>query len=93
MTKIIKFDDVTKEIMKQHKPNWPQISYHPYRLLIVLGYGSGKTNSLFHPISHQPNVDIINLYAKDSSEAKYQFSINKQESTRLKLQTKHEKKN
>ena len=32
MTKIIKFDDVTKEIMKQHKPNWPQI------LIIHTGY-------------------------------------------------------
>ena len=27
--KIINFDDVTKENMKKHNPNWPQIPDHP----------------------------------------------------------------
>ena len=29
---MIHFGDVTKEHMKEHNPNWPQIPYHPYRI-------------------------------------------------------------
>ena len=29
---MINFDDVTKENMKQHNPNWPQIPDHPYKI-------------------------------------------------------------
>ena len=36
---MINFDDVTKE----NNPNWPQISDHSNRILII-GSGSGKTN-------------------------------------------------
>ena len=43
----------------------------------------GKTNSLFNLINHQPDIDKIYLYTKDPYEAKYQFLINKQESTGL----------
>ena len=31
---MINFDDVTKENIKEHSPNWPQIPEHPYRILI-----------------------------------------------------------
>ena len=41
---MINFDDVMKENIKEHNPNWPQISDHPQRILIIGGYGSGKTN-------------------------------------------------
>ena len=41
----------------------------------------GKTNSLFNLVSQQPEIDKIYLYAKDPHEGKYQFLINKQEST------------
>ena len=41
--KMVNFDDVTKENIKEHNPNWPQISYHPYRILIISCSGSGKT--------------------------------------------------
>ena len=81
---MINFDDVTKENIKEHNPNWPQIPDHPYRILIIGGSGSGKTNSLFNLISQQPDIDKIYLYAKDPYEAKYQFLINKRESTGLK---------
>ena len=37
------------------------------------GSGSGKTNALFNSISQQSDIDKIYLYAKDSSEPKYQF--------------------
>ena len=50
---MINFDDVTKENIKQHSPNWPDILDHPYRRLIIRGSGSGQTNSLSNLISQQ----------------------------------------
>ena len=82
--KIINFDDVTKEKIKEHNPNWPQIPDHSYRILIIGGSGSGKTNSLFNLINEEPDIDKIYLYATDPYEAKCKFSINKNESTGLK---------
>ena len=41
---MINFDDVTKEKIKENNPNWPKIPDHPYRILIIGGSGSGKTN-------------------------------------------------
>ena len=38
------FDDVTKENIKEDNPNWPQISYYPYRIIIFGGSGSTKKN-------------------------------------------------
>ena len=47
--------------------------------------GSGKKKSLlFNLVSQQLDFDTIYVYAKDPYEAKYQCSINKQESTGLK---------
>ena len=76
---MINFDDVTKENIKEHNPNWPQIPDHPYRILIIGGSGSGKTNSLFNLIIDQPDIDKIYLYAKDPYEAKYEFLIKRRE--------------
>ena len=70
-----------KENIEEHNPNWPKIPDHPYRILIIRGSGSGKTNSLFNLRSQQPDIDKIYLYVKDPYEAKYQFLINKREST------------
>ena len=78
---MINFDDVTKENIKLHDPTWLQIPNHPYRILMSEGSGSGKTNSLFNLIRLQPDTEKIYLYAKDLFEAKYQFLINKREST------------
>ena len=50
---------------------------HPYKILIIGGSESGKTNSLFNLISQSPDIDKIYLYAKGSYEAKYKFLINK----------------
>ena len=74
---MINFDDVAKENIIENNPNWPQISDHSYRVLIIGGSGSGKTNLLFILINHQPDIDKIYLYAKDLYEEKYQFLINK----------------
>ena len=77
-------DDVTKENIKESNPNWPQIPDHPYRILIIGGSESGRTNALFNLITHQPDIDKICIYAKDPYESKYQLRINKKESTSLK---------
>ena len=41
---MIKFDDIVKENIK-YNPNWPQIPDDPYRIIIVGGPGTQKTNS------------------------------------------------
>ena len=51
-----------------------------YRILIIGGSGSGKTNLLLNLIENQPDTDKIYLYAKDPYESKYQYFINKTES-------------
>ena len=81
---MINFDDDTKENIKEHNSNWPQIPYHPYKILIIGGCGYGKTNSFFNLISQQPDINKIYLYAKDPYETEYQLLINKRESARLK---------
>ena len=58
---------------------------YPYRILILRSSGSWKTNLLFSLISQQPDNDKIYLYAKDPFQAKYQFLINKRESTGSKV--------
>ena len=78
---MINFDGVTKGHTKEHNPNWPQIPDHPYRILIIGGSGSGKASSLFYLINYQPNIDKIYLCIKDPYKAKYQFLINKWESS------------
>ena len=59
------------------------IADHPYRILIIGGSGSGKTNALLNLINNQPDIDKIYLYAKGLYEAKYNFLIDKRESTEL----------
>ena len=76
---MINFDDVIKEETKEHNPNCPEIPGHLYRILIIGGSGSGKTNSLFNLINHQPDIDKNYLHAKDPYEAKYQSLIKKRE--------------
>ena len=78
------FDYITKEDRKEHKPNRPEIPNHPYRILIVRGFGSRKTNTLLNLINHETDINKIYSYAKDPNEAKYQSLINKKESRSLK---------
>ena len=33
---MINFDNVTKEIIKEYNPNWPQIPVHPYRIIFLI---------------------------------------------------------
>ena len=77
---MINFDEYTNENEKEHNLNWSYIPGHPYRILIIGGSGSGKTNGLLNLIHSQPDIDKIYLYAKDPYEDKYQYLINKRES-------------
>ena len=81
---MIHFDNYTNENKTEHNLKWPYIPDHSYRISIIGGSGSGKANALLNLINNQPDIDEIYLYAKNSYEAKYQFSINKRESTGLK---------
>ena len=76
---MINFDDYVNENKTERNKNWPYIPNHPYKILIVRGSGSGKTNVLLNLIENQPAIDKIYLYAKDLFEAKYQYLINKRE--------------
>ena len=73
---MINFDDYVNENKTGHNKNCPYIPDHPYRILIIGGSGSGKTNVLLNLIENQPDIDKIYLYAKDPYEAKYQYLIN-----------------
>ena len=73
------FDNYTNDNNTEHNKNWPYIPDHPYRILIIGGSGSGKTNLLLNLIENQWDFDKIYLYAKDSYELKYQYLINKRE--------------
>ena len=83
---MINFDEYTNENKKEHNLNWPYIPDHPYRILIIGGSGSGKTNALLNLINNQPDIDKIYLYAKDPYENKYHFLIKQRESTGVELQ-------
>ena len=70
---MINFDEYTKENKKEGNLNWPYILDHPYRILIIGGSGTGKTNALLNLINNQPDIDKIYLYLKDPYEDKYQY--------------------
>ena len=78
---MINFNNYENESKTEQNSKWLYIPDHPYRILIIGGSGSGKTNALLNVINNQPDIDKMNLYAKDPYEKKYQFLISKREST------------
>ena len=85
---MINFDDYTNENEMQHNSKWLYIPDHPYRVIRIIillsGSGSGKINKLLNLTNKQPDIDKINLYAKDQHENKYRILTNKSESIGLK---------
>ena len=72
---MINYDDVTKENINKHYLNWPD---RPYRILIIGGSGSVKTNGLLNLIKQQNDdyysiIGKIYLFVKNPYEAKYQY--------------------
>ena len=61
-------------------PNQLCIPDYPYRILIISGSGSGKTNPLLNLIKHeQHDIDKIYLCVKDQLKSNYQLLINRRE--------------
>ena len=74
-----------ESLERSHNLNWPFIPDHSYRIFIIGGTGSGKTNVLLNLIkNHWLDIDQIYLYLKDTFEAKYQLLINRREKEGIK---------
>ena len=43
---MINLDSIINENNEEHNEKWPHIPDHPYRILIIGGSESGKTNTL-----------------------------------------------
>ena len=78
---MINLDSITN---KNNKEQWAYIPDHPYKIMIIGGSGSGKTNALLNLIKEQNDINKIYLYAKDLSEPKYEFLIGKRKSAGIK---------
>ena len=61
-------DNITNENNEDHNKKWPYIPDHPYRMLIIGGSGSEKTNTLLNLIKEQDSDNFIGkicLYTRD----------------------------
>ena len=81
---MINLECITNKNNKEHNDKWPYIPDRPYRILIVRGSRSGKTNALFNLINEQDDSDKIYLYAKDLNEPKYEYLIKNHKNTGIK---------
>ena len=68
---IINLDNIVNNNNEKHNEKWAYIPDHLYRILIIGGSGSEKTNTLLHLINEEKDIDKIYLHAKDLSESKY----------------------
>ena len=51
---VVNFDDYVNKNKIEHNKNWQNIPDHPYRILIIGGSGSRKTNVLLNLIENKP---------------------------------------
>ena len=84
ITKMFNLDGIINGNNKEDNKKWPFIPDHPYRILIIGGSGSGKTNALLNWIKGQSEIDKIYLYAKDLNGPKYESLIKKHEDAGIK---------
>ena len=75
---MLNLDNIVSNKNENKDNNWP------FRMLIIGPSVSGKTNTLLHSINNLHPIDKIHLYAKDLSEPKYEFFINKREQAGIK---------
>ena len=75
---MINFDNYTNENKTETNSKWLHIPDHPYRILIIGGSGSGKTNALLNLINNQLDIGKIYLYAKDPHEENINFYLAKE---------------
>ena len=76
---MINLDSITNENNKKHNEKWPYILDHQYRILIIGGSRSGKTNTLLNLINEQNDIYKIYLYAKDLNQPNYKILIKNRE--------------
>ena len=76
---MIKFDDITKEVIKEHNTNWPEILDHLCRILIAGGSGSGKTDALLNLINHEADTDKIIYMLKIRMKPNINYQLTKEE--------------
>ena len=54
---MINLDSIKNESNREHNEKRPFISDHPYKILIIGGSGSEKTNILLNLIKEQDDID------------------------------------
>ena len=82
---MINLDSITNENNnKKHSEKWSYIPDRPYKILIIGGSGSGKTNALINLINEQKDIDKIYFYARDLSEPMYEYLIKKRKDAKIK---------
>ena len=81
---MINLDNITNANSKKYNEKWPYIPGHPYRILMIGEYGSGKTNTLLNLINEQNDIDKIYLYVRDLNKLKHKILIKKHEHARIK---------
>ena len=74
---MINLDSITNENNKKYNETWLYISHHPYRILIIGGSGSEKTNTLLNLINEQNDIDKKYLYERDLNAPKYKILVEK----------------
>ena len=72
---MINLDRITNENNKNRNEKWRYIPDHPFRILIIGCFGSGKTKTLLDLINQQHDIDKNYLYAIYLNEPKYDILI------------------
>ena len=75
---MLNLDNIVSNKNKNKDNNWP------FRMLIIIPSGSGKTNTLLHLMNDLHPIDKIYLYTKDIHEPKYEYLISKRERAGIK---------